>query len=201
MKLKAYGLTGNIGCGKSTVSKLLAQYPDVVTVDCDALAKAVMNCYTLRSSINEILGVEAYPDGLINRKAIADVIFSNPEKKQKLESLVHPFVWMKVEEVVGRARPGTVCIVESAIIFEKNDEHRFDGIIVAACPYEEQVKRLIGPRGIRKDDAERRIAQQMSSEEKERRAQFVIRTDCTLKELESRVARLYKELQQHKGEL
>lgn len=200
MENTTYALTGNIGCGKSTVARYLASMPDVIVIDCDRIAKAVMNAYTLRPLINEILGLDVYPDGLINRQAIASVIFSDTEKKKQLEDLVHPFVWAKVEEVVSAAEPGKICVVESAIIYECHDENRFAGIIVATCSREEQIKRLVGPRGMKQDDAERRINRQMSSEEKERRAQFVIRTDCSLVKLENRVKELYQKLLNDKGE-
>ena len=92
-----------------------------------------------------------------------------------------------------------MCFVESAIIFETQNEYRFEAIIVATCNRDEQFRRLRESRGQSDEQILARLDLQLPSEEKERRADYVIHTDCTLPELEQRVTTLYHTLtQQHR---
>ncbi len=197
--MKPFGLTGNIGCGKSTVAALLSKYPDVLVLDCDRIAKEVISGEAHRQEINTILSTNVFPDGKANFRAIAEIIFGQPEKKRLLEALVHPLVWATVHEKVVSVDTGTICIVESAILFETKSEDRFAAIIVAACDPHEQFRRLRENRKMDDAEIQARIAQQLPASEKERRAQFVIRTDCSLNQLKDRARDLYRNLRQQKG--
>ena len=198
--MKPFGLTGNIGCGKSTVAGMLAKYDDVTLVDCDGLAKAVMGGGEYRLAISQALGCDAFASGAIDRKLIAKLIFNDPEKKRRLEAVVHPAVWTEVQAINGGLDDRRLCIVEAAIIYETGDEFRFAEMIVVACSAEEQRRRLFVDRHMDLVDLESRIRSQMPSGEKEKRAKFVINTDCDLAELEKRVAQLHVELKRLKGE-
>lgn len=192
--MNAYGLTGNIGCGKSTVAKLLATHPDVVVFDCDAIAKAIILSEYHRLEIAQILGVTNIPDP----KTIAKIIFQEPQKKRLLEEYVHPLVWQTVQERVERSH-NKICIVESAIIFETGSEHKFTAIITVTCSYDEQVRRLKEFRSMRDEEIGLRINQQLPSQTKMDRADFVIQTECSMEELHSRVTSLYHELKKKSG--
>lgn len=194
--MNAFGLTGNIGCGKSTVASLLSKYPDVMVIDCDRVAKDILFGQTLQKEINSIMGINVFPDGKADRKLISNVIFKQLEKKKLLEELLHPVVWATVQRMVESSQEGTICIVESAIIYETGSENRFLGVITATCNYPEQVRRLRENRKMEESDIQARLASQFPSFEKERKSQFVIHTDCTLEELEKRVEKLHKELKQ-----
>lgn len=198
--MKPFGLTGNIGCGKSTVAGMLAKHDDVTLVDCDHFAKAIMDGSEYRLAISQALGFDAFASGAINRKLIATIIFNDPEKKKRLEAVVHPAVWAEVQAIADGLDVRRLCIVEAAIIYETGDEFRFAEMIVAACSAEEQRHRLFIDRHMDLVDLERRISSQMPSGEKEKRAKFVINTDCDLAELEKRVAQLHTELKRLKGE-
>jgi len=197
--MKAIGLTGNIGCGKSTVASLLAKYPDVEIIDCDKISKEIILGNKLRHEINYILGVNVFPGGKADLKHIAEIIFKLPQKRKQLEKLIHPLVWATVQEKVRAAKEGTICIVESAIIYETKSESLFSAIIVTTCDQKEQVRRLKENRKMNDADIQARLGQQIPSSEKKRRAQFVIDTDCHLSLLEDRVDRLYREIKQQKG--
>lgn len=198
--MKPYGLTGNIGCGKSTVASMLAKYDDVTVVDCDKLARAIMDGGEYRMPINEALGCDAFVSGALDRKLIARIVFNDPEKKKRLEAVVHPAVWTEVQAIADGLDDRRLCIVEAAIIYETGDEFRFAEMIVVACGAEEQRRRLFIDRHMDLVDLESRIGSQMPSREKEKRAKFVINTDCDLAELETRVAQLCAELKKLKGE-
>lgn len=197
--MKPFGLTGNIGCGKSTVAALLSTYPDVLILDCDQIAKEIISSKAHQREINHILGTDVFPNEKADFKAIAKIIFEKPEKKRLLETLIHPLVWSVVDERVAVVCKTKICIVESAIIFETDNENRFAAIIVATCNPHEQFRRLRDNRQMKDVQIQARFAQQLSSEEKVRRAQFVIHTDCSLGQLEDRVSELYHNLKLQKG--
>lgn len=189
----AYGLTGNIGCGKSTVSEMLSHYDNVLIINCDEIAKEIIASGEHRYKICSILGEDVFPGGKANFKKIAEIIFQKPEKKKAFERLIHPMVWTKVESVVY-TNPRRICIVESAIIYETESEKRFIGVILATCEPGEQFRRLREDRGMTTEEILARTSQQRSSHEKEAKSQFVINTNCTIGELIRRVGRLYEML-------
>jgi dephospho-CoA kinase len=179
------GLTGNIGCGKSTVASLLTHYPRITILNCDQIAKDIMAKEEHQTHINEIVGANT---------SVAAVIFADQRKRRALEAYVHPLVCAAVEEKVAAVADHHMCIVESAIIFETNYEERFSRIVVATCSPEEQFRRLRTVRRMTDAQIEARVQQQIPSVEKERRADIVINTDCARETLETRVADLYHRL-------
>lgn len=197
--MRAFGLTGNIGCGKSTVASLLAKHPDVLVIDSDRVAKDIIASGTHKQAINALLGTDVYLSQQADMKRIAEIIFREPDKKLLFESLIHPLVWTTVQNIVDTAGAEKICIVESALIYETRTEDKFNAMIVVSCSPEEQERRLRDVRNMNMTDIRARMALQLSSPDKEARAQFIIRTDCTMSALESRVADLYDQLKQLSG--
>lgn len=196
--MKPYGLTGNIGCGKSTVAALLASYPDVVVFDSDRIAKEIILSESYRSTIVTIVGGEVVTPLGIDVKRLTGIIFTDPQKKKQLEAFVHPLVWAAILEDVAKI-PEKIAIVESAILYEVGWEKRFAGMIVAACSKEEQYRRLSTNRNMSDVDIRLRVSSQLPQDAKRDRAQFVIDTDCTMEQLEKKVAVLYQLLKRSKG--
>lgn len=194
--MKAFGLTGNIGCGKSAVAALLLKYPDVLIFDCDKIAKEIISSDKHRKDISNILGTDVFPGGKTDFKAIAKIIFNNNKKKRLFEELIHPLVWATVEERVMADQDQKICVVESAIIYETKNESKFIAVIVVSCNPKERLQRLLKSRKISLNEIQARIAQQLPSSGKEARAQFVICTDCSMKQLKDRVSDLYQKLKQ-----
>lgn len=197
--MKAFGLTGNIGCGKSTVSVLLSKYPDVLVFDCDRIAKEIISSGLHKQEINSILGINAFIGENANFKEIAKIIFKNNKKKRLFEELIHPIVWATVDEMIRATGHQKICVVESAIIYETKSENKFASVIVTTCNPEEQFRRLQDERKMNRAEIQTRIAQQIPSSKKEAVAQFVIRTDCNMEKLKDRVGDLYRKLKQKKG--
>lgn len=197
--MKPFGLTGNIGCGKSTVATLLSEYSDMLILSCDRIAKEIISGGTHKKEITSILETNVFQDGTTDFKAIAKIIFDQPEKKRLLEELTHPLVWTAVHEKVEQFGDNKICVVESAIIFETKSEDRFAAVIVATCNPHEQFRRLRENRRMEDAQIQARLGQQISSLEKEKQARFVIPTDCSLNQLKDRVSNLYHNLKQEKG--
>jgi dephospho-CoA kinase len=191
------GLTGNIGCGKSTVASLLATYPDVIIIDCDRIAKDIIKSGVQNEKINALLGEDVFLglDLGPNLKRIAEIIFTDPVKKAAIEALLHPIVHETVRGVCRKVPDTHLCIVESALIYETHWVQEFSAVVVVSCSPREQIIRL-QERGLSLDDITRRLANQMPSSEKESRADIIIRTDCPIEKLGQKVHGLYQKLKE-----
>lgn len=204
--MNAYALTGNIGCGKSTVAALLATYPDVTIIDCDEIAKDIIKSGMFMPLINRIVGENVFPGGKADLKRIGEIIFADSQKKAAFEALIHPHVQKAVRERVGSAQSSQVtqgtkkiCIVEAAIIYEIGWQSEFVAVIVVSCSKDEQFHRLLENRHMTREQITARMSQQFSTSHKEERAQFVIHTDCDIDELARRASDLYRQVKEYKG--
>jgi dephospho-CoA kinase len=187
-----YGLTGNIGCGKSEVAKILATFSDVRIFDTDRIAKGIMIGHT--DQIVSLLDSEILTCGHLDFGKIGKIVFTDQEKRRVLEEFVHPLVWERIREEIQKDASRSIFIVESAIIFEAGVEKRFDGVIAVVCSKDEQINRITFRNNLSLAEIETRIASQMSQAEKEARAQFVIYNNGTLRELKEQTLALYEVL-------
>ncbi len=198
--MRAYGLTGNIGCGKSTVAEQLGRYLDVRLFDCDQIAKAILMSGQYRQQLTTLLGVDVYAGtGKPDFPQLSRIIFTDPDKRQAVEELLHPLVWQAVETAVAKADPYHLCVVESAIIYETDKQDQFSGVIVAHCPPAEQVRRLQLYRRMNPADIAARMETQLPTADKLRHAQFSIDTNCSEMALNQQVEQLYHQLRTHQG--
>ena len=205
-KTPVYGLTGNMGCGKSTVAKFFAEFGDVAVIDADKTAKELLRSEENRPELEKLFGLEIFTDGQMDTKKLGRLVFSNRVVLMKLENFIHPLVRQKVAEMT-KPRPGiSFFLVEAALIFEtgwqdlkirrerENGfiwEKFFDAVIAVTCAEPEQHRRLRETRNITSDEIARRLHRQMSTREKIRRADFTINTDCPSEEVKRRVGNLY----------
>ena len=185
-------LTGGIGSGKSTVA---AEWVSLgaTEIDADVLAREVVEPGTegldlvTREFGQDILN----PDGTLNRSALAAKAYSSEEARKKLEAILHPLIQKRAAEQVKNAS-GTV-VYTIPLLAETQSPLRFDKVVTISCPEEVRVDRLIR-RGLTEEDARRRIAAQAKDEQREKRADIVIRSDCELSELIERARRVYREI-------
>ena len=185
-------LTGGIGSGKSTVA---AEWVSLgaTEIDADVLAREVVEPGTegldlvTREFGQDILN----PNGTLNRSALAAKAFSSEEARKKLEAILHPLIQKRAAEQVKNAS-GTV-VYTIPLLAETQSPLRFDKVVTISCPEEVRVDRLIR-RGLTEEDARRRIAAQAKDEQREKRADIVIRSDCELTELIERARRVYREI-------
>jgi dephospho-CoA kinase len=190
-KINAYGLTGNMGCGKSTVAKYLQKYDDICVIDCDEISKKILVETNNSQKIKNILGNKVIKNGVIDKKEVSKIIFDNPDKKKLLENFLHPLVWQKVEEKIQEGNKNTIFIVESALIYELKKEKDFRGIIVVTCDKKEQFERIKKRSNWSDWEIKKRLKNQLSNEYKAKRALVVIDTSCSIKELKIKVEKLH----------
>jgi dephospho-CoA kinase len=191
------GLTGGIASGKSTVAELLRKRGFSV-VDADKLAHEVIEpgteAYT--KVLNEFGSVILGPDNRIDRGRLGQIVFGDKTKLAKLEGFIHPAVQQATEEKRrALAAAGTLmAFYDVPLLFEKNLEGRFDGVLLVTCSEETQRARLRSRNKLTDIEIQRRLDAQIPLKEKEKRAQWVIENVGSLKELEKKVDALISEM-------
>ncbi len=194
------GVTGGIGSGKSTVCAMLAEM-GCELFEADRIAKElqVEDPEVIRG-IEKLFGPDVYSRDassklLIDRKAIASIVFSEPEKLAVLNRLIHPKVREAfVNEVKRCAREGKrILCKEAAILFEAGADRDLDRIIVVAANDGLRLARAVA-RGLDREEARKRMQAQWPQEKLIERAHYVIFNDGTLDELRSQVEQVYQSL-------
>jgi dephospho-CoA kinase len=172
------GLTGGIASGKSTVSGFFADAGAHI-IDADEIARTVVRPGS--SAYHEIIDFFGdsilLPDGAIDRKRLGDIIFNDPEKKARLDAIVHPPVHKRTLTLiaeVGAATPEAVVILDIPLLLEARMETGLHEVIVVYVPESLQLKRLMNRDGLDRQAAMARIHSQMPIEEKRSRASIVI---------------------------
>ena len=136
------GLTGGIGCGKSTVSDLFKQYATPI-IDADEIAHAlVMPGQKALQRISDCFGQSCIStDGHLNRASLREIIFTDAEKKHQLESIMHPLVYAEIERQQNLLK-GAYCIISIPLLIETKMQSLVDHILVIDCPIEMQINRV-----------------------------------------------------------
>jgi dephospho-CoA kinase len=193
-----FGLTGGVASGKSTVASYFAELGAQV-IDADRLGHELIRVplpayqEVVGRFGREVLG----PAGEIDRKRLSAVVFADRQKLLELNAILHPRIIDRVGEVAAQYHaedPHGVVIVDAALIYEAGVADRFTKILVAWCRPEQQVERLVAKAAMSREEAERRIAVQMPSEEKRRRADYVIDCSGAKENARAQVLVLYPEL-------
>ncbi len=168
------GLTGGIGCGKSTAAACFAELGFVV-IDADQLARQVLESHVCVSHLRDRWGAACLDEqGVPDRKWIGAKVFADPAERAFLESVTHPEVARLRREAT--ADPRHDYVVEIPLLFEKDLTAGFTAIVVVACSDDVRRARLRA-RGLSDDDISARIASQLSLVEKVKRADVVIWND------------------------
>lgn len=161
------GLTGGIGAGKSTVSSTFSELGGIV-VDGDIIAREVVEPGTEGlAKLVDAFGRDILHDsGELNRPALAAVAFSDDEKRQTLNGIVHPLVAHRRSELIEAAAEDAVIIEDIPLLVESQMAPMFPLVIVVNADVELRVKRLIEYRGFTEQDARARIAAQATEEQR-----------------------------------
>jgi len=180
-------ITGGIGSGKSSVSKIVEALGFPV-IKADDLAKELMlKDELVKKKIIKIFGKESFTEKGINTKYLAENVFSNKEKVGKINSIIHPPTIKKIEEISKKLfEKHNLVFVESALVFEAKIQKLFDYVILIYADEEIRISRKMENDGMKKIDIEKRMSFQIPDEKKTDRAHFVIDNNSTKEELESR---------------
>ena len=174
------GLTGSIGVGKSFVASVFVELGCHV-LDADQTAREVVMPGT--PGLNAL--TDAFGEGILNtdgtldRKQLGTLIFADPNQRQRLNSILHPFIIARQDEILNAWEaedPDGIGIIDAALMIESGGYKRFDKLIVVHCRPEVQLERLMLRDQLSRDEALRRISSQMPQEEKQRFADYLIDT-------------------------
>jgi dephospho-CoA kinase len=185
------GLTGGIGSGKSTVSRLLEQRGAVI-VDADAIAREVVAPGTPGlAAVTEAFGDGVVaPDGSLDRPALAAVVFADPEARKRLDAIVHPLVRARATEVAAAAPADAVVVNDVPLLVETGQAGSYDLVLVVEADPATRVARLV-QRGLTAEDARARMAAQATDEQRRAVADVVLDNSGTPEELEAQVDRFW----------
>ncbi|ACO04469.1 MAG TPA: dephospho-CoA kinase [Persephonella sp.] len=191
------GLTGSIGTGKSTVGKIFSELGAYV-IDADKVVHTLLKREDIKEKIRKEFGDVFDSKGEIDRKKLGSIVFKDPEKKKKLESIIHPEVRKEIERSIKKIEdkdPESIVIVEVPLLIETGSYRDYDIVILVYAPEKLQLERLI-KKGFSKDEALRRIRSQLPIDEKIKYADIVIYNTGDLKRLREEVESVYRKLKE-----
>jgi dephospho-CoA kinase len=170
------GLTGGIGSGKSTVCEVL-RVLGIPIFDADAAGKRLLaEDPALRQAVIERFGPNVYPDGRLDRKALAAIVFNDPNALADLNALVHPLV-RKAFQVWMAAQQAPYVVMESALLADTGGHAHFDQVIVVTAPEALRIARVMQRDGVGEEAVKARMRNQVSEEERLRIADHVVVND------------------------
>ena len=159
------GLTGGIGSGKSLAAQFFAELGALV-IDADQLARDAIERGS--DGFDELIatfGDSILSNGLVDRRALGELVFRDAEAKKKLEGIIHPIVRREFEEAVQSLEQDQILIYEIPLLFETKAMERFDYIVTVEADMQLRKDRLL-KKGLRNSEVESRIAAQASREER-----------------------------------
>ena len=195
-------LTGGIGSGKSTVSRMLAERGAIV-VDADAIAREIVE--PGQPALAEIAaefgpGVLA-ADGSLDRGALAAVVFADPGARGRLDAITHPRIRERSALLLAQVAPGAIAVYDIALLVEQGPAALagWDAIVVVESPVEVRVRRLVD-RGLDEADARRRIAAQVDDDARRAVADHIVDNSGDLAALAEQVDALWADWERRAAE-
>ena len=171
--MRIIGITGGIGSGKSTIAKVFISMGFPV-YNSDTRAKELINSnIDVIDSIKQEFGDDIYSSDGLDRKKMASIVFSDSDKLQKLNSIVHPAVGLDFDKWANSQNTSFV-LKEAAILFETGIYKSLDKTILVTCPKEERINRVMKRDSATKEAIEARMNSQWSEEKKKELADYII---------------------------
>jgi dephospho-CoA kinase len=187
------GLTGGIGSGKSTVSRLLAERGAVI-IDADVIAREVVEPGTpgLAAVVEAFGPAVLTADGSLDRPALAQVVFGDPEARARLDGIVHPLVRARATELAAAAPSDAVVVHDVPLLAETGQASTYDLVVVVEADPGTRIARLV-QRGLTAEDARARIAVQATDEERRAIADVLLDNGGPPDQLAAQVDRFWTE--------
>lgn len=196
----AYGLTGGIGTGKSTVAGMFKQR-GIPVFDADELGRRLLSGGDLAARVLRRFPDCAAAPGQVDRGKLAEVVFSDEESRRELEDVLHPAIldeFEKQKEQISPPRPA-YCLIEGAVFLESRTDFGLAGLIVVTAPMQTRLERLNKRNGTDAGRLRRRISAQLPQHEKIRAATHVIDNAGGLEDTRRRVEEVAALLEAENG--
>jgi dephospho-CoA kinase len=193
------GLTGSIAVGKSFVLEVLREL-GARTMDADQIARECVEPGTpgLSAVVEEFGDGVLAANGSLDRMKLGAIIFADEAKRQKLNSILHPFIIARQDEVMQQwdgETPEAIAVIDAALMIESGGYKRFDKLIVVHCQPEIQLQRLMKRNNLSREEAALRIKSQMPQEEKMKYADYLVDTSGEFENTRRQVEELWRKLQ------
>jgi dephospho-CoA kinase len=187
------GLTGGIAAGKSTVASIWVSL-GAIEIDADVLAREVIEPGSEGlAQIKEHFGESVFTEsGSLDRKALGEIVFNNVQQRKVLESIVHPLVRQRAQEILKSLANDSIVIYTVPLLVEANVELPFDVIVSVEAPETERAQRLVGSRGMTLEQSLARIRSQASAVERAAKADYILNSNQSLAGLSADATRLFE---------
>jgi dephospho-CoA kinase len=190
------GLTGGIASGKSHVAGIFEQFGARV-IDADAVARQVVLPGT--SGLVQVVGAFGYeillPTGELDRKRLGEIVFEDPAKRLELEAILHPLIKERTSKLIAE-QTAEIVIYAVPLLVEAKVDYPFDAVVTVEAGADNQIERLVASRSLTESEARQRIGAQASSQERMKRADFVIDSSGTKDQTRQQVDAIWKQLVQ-----
>ncbi|MBI3810600.1 MAG: dephospho-CoA kinase [Nitrospirae bacterium] len=192
------GLTGGIGSGKSQVAQIFERL-GAHLIDADELAhEAVRPDGPVLKRIVEAFGPDVLNlDGTLDRAKLGRAVFGDSEKRELLNSIVHPYVFREEErrrKAISQKDPKAIVLFDAALLIETGSDLLMDKVILVTIDRRKQIGRIMKRDGLSREEAVRRIEAQMPQSKKKNRADYTIDGGQSLQIIEGQVRKIYQEL-------
>jgi dephospho-CoA kinase len=191
--MRVFGLTGNIGSGKSTVAAMLRE-AGIPVLDADRISREVTAAggRAYEAVVQAFGGGILLDDGSIDRKRLGEVVFSDPAARERLERITHPAIIEAMKEAIaGMERDGhRAAVVEATLIHESGRKGLFEAVISVTCDRETAIFRLAARDGMSRAQAEARLHAQMDAGRKAGASDYVIDNSAGTEETRRQVDRI-----------
>lgn len=186
------GLTGGVGSGKSTVAQLLADRGAVI-VDADAIAREVVEPGTagLDAVVGEFGPVALTADGHLNRPALAELVFREPEARHKLNAILHPRIAARTAQLMADMAPDAVVVHDVPLLVENDLSGAYELVIVVEADPELRLARLEA-RGMPESEARRRMSAQATDAERRDVADIVVTNHGDIADLAEQIDHVWR---------
>jgi len=192
---KVIGITGGIGSGKSTVSRILSEKLNAPILDADKISKQAMNSPEIILRIKKFFGEVIFDNPtLINREKLSNIVFSNEEKLLELNKIVHPYVMQEITQKVDELKKESEYILIDLPLPNEEFINLSDKIIVVIANEENRIKRVMKRSKLSEENVKKRIEKQMNTENYIKLADYIIKNNDTLEELTKKINEICNEI-------
>jgi dephospho-CoA kinase len=189
---KIIGLTGGIGSGKTMIAKYMKSLGIPVYI-ADDEAKKIMKSNEVLNEIRKEFGNTIFDEEKLNNVKLAQFVFNNPTKLEKLNAIVHPLVKKHFDKWLLEHKNSPLIVKEAAILFESGSYKYCDFIITVTAPIETRIQRVLERDKTDRESILKRIQNQWTDEERVLKSDFVIQ-NSTIKDTENQVDEILKKL-------
>ncbi len=192
------GLTGNIGCGKSSLSKIFIDN-GLDIIDADIISREIMNDHDLLDLVFETFGDEVKSiDGTLNRKKLGSIVFNDDKELIKLNNITHPAIKRKINSRIEYLlnNQTNIVIVDAALLIEGKFLDLVDKLVVVTCDEKIQLERIMKRDNLDIEDVLKRIKSQMKQSEKVKYADYIIDNSSDIDNLRTEAKKLLKYIQE-----